>query len=140
MATIRHCFLPIQKGTKDFCEVLDYSGLSVYTVKHDLQQYGWIHTHPTHNCFMSSVDMHTTQIYQNQKPCSIAIVCALEESVIKSYRMTPDGMDLIANCKDETLFHPHKDKYGIEVEHEQIYEEVETFYDEDLIPEIIDEV
>jgi STAM-binding protein len=37
---------------------------------------GWIHTHPTQTCFLSSRDLHTSVGYQVMLPESVAIVCA----------------------------------------------------------------
>jgi hypothetical protein len=37
---------------------------------------GWVHTHPTQTCFMSSVDLHTHAGYQTLLDESVAIVMA----------------------------------------------------------------
>jgi STAM-binding protein len=47
-----------------------------YCDKEELMVLGWIHTHPTQTCFMSSRDLHTHVGYQVMMPESIAIVCA----------------------------------------------------------------
>lgn len=47
-----------------------------YCINEDLLVLGWIHTHPTQTCFMSSRDLHTQSGYQVMMPESVAIVCA----------------------------------------------------------------
>ena len=68
--------IPEQKSTSDTCETLNESGLFDYVDGEDLMVLGWIHTHPTQTCFMSSRDLHTHCGYQVMMPESIAIVCA----------------------------------------------------------------
>lgn len=68
--------IPEQKGTPDTCETINESSYFDFMDKEDLVQLGWIHTHPTQTCFMSSRDLHTHAGYQIMTPESIAIVCA----------------------------------------------------------------
>uniref|UniRef100_A0A0E0QQQ2 MPN domain-containing protein n=1 Tax=Oryza rufipogon TaxID=4529 RepID=A0A0E0QQQ2_ORYRU len=68
---------------------------------------GWIHTHPTQECFMSSVDLHNH--YSNQKDLreAFAIVVAPSKREQNIFHLTvPDGMDEIGDC-DDRGFHPH---------------------------------
>ncbi|EJD07044.1 Mov34/MPN/PAD-1, partial [Fomitiporia mediterranea MF3/22] len=46
------------------------------TEKRGLITLGWIHTHPTQSCSMSSVDLHTDSGFQHMLPESFAVVCA----------------------------------------------------------------
>lgn len=73
---IRCLVIPEQKCTSDTCETENEGALFDYCEKEDLIQLGWIHTHPTQTCFMSSRDLHTQAGYQIMLPESIAIVCA----------------------------------------------------------------
>lgn len=68
--------IPEQEATSDTCSTKDEEGLFEYVSKEDLMVLGWIHTHPTQTCFMSSVDLHTHCSYQTLLTESIAIVCA----------------------------------------------------------------
>jgi len=69
---------------------------------------GWIHTHPTQTCFMSSRDLHTHCGYQVMMPESIAVVCAPSKGEWGIFRLTdPPGMRVILNCAQSGLFHPH---------------------------------
>lgn len=68
--------IPEQKSTSDTCETVNESDLFDYIDGEDLMVLGWIHTHPTQTCFMSSRDLHTHSGYQVMMPESIAIVCA----------------------------------------------------------------
>ena len=68
--------IPDQESTSDTCETVNESALFDYVDGEDLMVLGWIHTHPTQTCFMSSRDLHTHAGYQMMMPESIAIVCA----------------------------------------------------------------
>eukprot|EP00164_Ancoracysta_twista_P005272 GFYU01007214.1.p1 GENE.GFYU01007214.1~~GFYU01007214.1.p1 ORF type:complete len:133 (+),score=24.38 GFYU01007214.1:53-400(+) len=74
----------------------------------DLMVLGWIHTHPSQTCFLSSIDVHTQFSYQTLMPEAVAIVMAPQKSPSMGvFRLTdPPGMETIRNC---TLsgFHVH---------------------------------
>lgn len=73
---ITRLIVPEQTSTSDTCETLNEGELFDYCDKEELMVLGWIHTHPTQTCFMSSRDLHTHVGYQVMMPESIAIVCA----------------------------------------------------------------
>ncbi|KNG52615.1 endosome-associated ubiquitin isopeptidase [Stemphylium lycopersici] len=73
---ITRLIIPEQTSTSDTCETLNEEELFDYCDKEELMVLGWIHTHPTQTCFMSSRDLHTHVGYQVMMPESIAIVCA----------------------------------------------------------------
>ena len=73
---ISSLLIPEQRCTSDTCETENESSMLDYCIEHDLLILGWIHTHPTQTCFMSSRDLHTQASYQVMLPESIAIVCA----------------------------------------------------------------
>lgn len=73
---ISRLVIPEQEATSDTCGTTDEEGLFTYCDSEELMVLGWIHTHPTQTCFMSSVDLHTHCSYQLMLPESIAIVCA----------------------------------------------------------------
>lgn len=73
---ISHLVIPNQTSTSDTCETVDEEEIFNFCMKEDLLMLGWIHTHPTQTCFMSSRDLHTHSGYQVMMPESIAIVCA----------------------------------------------------------------
>lgn len=77
---ISQVVIPDQKSTSDTCETTNDAAFFAYCEKEDLLQLGWIHTHPTQSCFMSSVDLHTHCAYQMMMKESIAIVCAPSRS------------------------------------------------------------
>ena len=68
--------IPDQESTSDTCETINEGALFDFVDGEDLMVLGWIHTHPTQTCFMSSRDLHTHAGYQMMMPESIAIVCA----------------------------------------------------------------
>lgn len=68
--------IPQQTCTSDTCETDNEEEVIEFCMKEDLMVFGWIHTHPTQTCFMSSRDLHTQSGYQVMMPESIAIVCA----------------------------------------------------------------
>lgn len=100
--------IPDQTSTSDTCETVNESDLFDYIDGEDLMMLGWIHTHPTQTCFMSSRDLHTHGGYQVMMPESIAIVCAPSKGDWGVFRLTdPPGMKSILNCTQTGLFHPH---------------------------------
>jgi STAM-binding protein len=68
--------IPEQESTANTCDTVNEEALFDYCDTHDLMTLGWIHTHPSQTCFMSSRDLHTHAGYQVQMAESIAIVCA----------------------------------------------------------------
>ncbi|CAG8051550.1 unnamed protein product [Penicillium nalgiovense] len=101
--------IPEQTSTSDTCETLNESALFDYCDSEDLMTLGWIHTHPSQTCFMSSRDLHTHCGYQVMLPESIAIVCAPSKTPDWGvFRLTdPPGLKSVLNCNQTGLFHPH---------------------------------
>jgi STAM-binding protein len=102
--------IPEQEATSDTCDTVNESALFDYVDEHNLMTLGWIHTHPTQTCFMSSRDLHTHGGYQVQLAESIAIVCAPSKSPdVGVFRLTdPPGLKTILGCRATGLFHPHE--------------------------------
>lgn len=100
--------IPHQESTPDTCATIHEEILFEYLDTNDLILIGWIHTHPTQSCFMSSVDLHTQNSYQIMLKESIAIVCAPTKSPSWDiFRLTdPTGMGIIRKCM-KSSFHPH---------------------------------
>ncbi|KAG0329260.1 hypothetical protein BGZ99_002808 [Dissophora globulifera] len=74
--TVTTLIIPKQTATSDTCSTTNEDELFEFQSERDLLTLGWIHTHPTQTCFMSSVDLHTHCSYQLMLPEAIAIVCA----------------------------------------------------------------
>ncbi|KAG0173980.1 hypothetical protein DFQ30_006459 [Apophysomyces sp. BC1015] len=109
--TVTTLIIPKQTGTSDTCTTENEEELFEFQDKYDLLTFGWIHTHPTQSCFLSSVDLHTHCSYQLMLPEAIAIVCAPKHNPsFGIFRMTdPPGLDVISTCTAERAFHPHPD-------------------------------
>ena len=73
---ISRLVIPEQEGTSDTCDMTNEGALFDYCESHDMMVFGWIHTHPTQSCFMSSRDLHTHGGFQVMMPEAVAIVCA----------------------------------------------------------------
>ena len=107
--------IPAQTSTSDTCEMTNESDLFDYVDNEpDLMILGWIHTHPTQTCFMSSRDLHTHAGYQMMLAESVAIVCAPSKGNTShggdwgAYRLTdPPGKKTILACEKPGIFHPH---------------------------------
>ncbi|KAF8323946.1 JAB1/MPN domain-containing protein [Clavulina sp. PMI_390] len=107
--------LPPQTGQEDSCQMTNEELIVDYTKsRNDSIMLGWIHTHPTQSCFMSSMDLHTHSQYQKMMPECIAIVCAPRHRPnFGIFRLTdPPGLDLITKCNKQG-FHPHPDHVPI---------------------------
>ncbi|KAI9251326.1 hypothetical protein EDC94DRAFT_622118 [Helicostylum pulchrum] len=103
--------IPNQEGTSDTCITKDEEAIFDYQDKNGLLTLGWIHTHPSQTCFLSSVDLHTHCSYQLMLPEAVAIVCAPNNNPdFGVFRLTsPEGLKEITNCKATSSFHPHPD-------------------------------
>ena len=106
---------PAQTATSDMCEMVNEEDLFDYCEKEDVETFGWIHTHPTQTCFMSSRDLHTHAGFQQMTAEFIAIVCAPSKGNTEYgrdwgiYRLTdPPGRAAILACKNEGIFHLHQ--------------------------------
>ena len=106
---ITKLIIPEQESTSDTCDTVNEEALFDYCDSQDLLTLGWIHTHPTQTCFMSSRDLHTHSGYQVQMAESIAIVCAPQhEPSWGIFRLTdPPGLKTVLNCRQTGIFHPH---------------------------------
>ncbi|GAW07335.1 Mov34-domain-containing protein [Lentinula edodes] len=103
--------IPKQHSTSDTCTMDEEELILQVTEERGLITLGWIHTHPSQSCFMSSVDLHTHSAFQRMLPESFAVVCA-PSSVpnFGIFRLTdPPGLGLILACNAKEAFHPHPD-------------------------------
>lgn len=62
--TVTTLIIPKQKGEANTVEMLNEEELFDYQYERGLMPLGWIHTHPTQTCFLSSIDVHTQCGYQ----------------------------------------------------------------------------
>ena len=111
---VNRLIIPSQTATSDTCEMTNESQLFDYVDSEDLMILGWIHTHPSQTCFMSSRDLHTHAGYQMMLAESVAIVCAPSKGDTTHggdwglYRLTdPPGKKTILSCEQPGIFHPH---------------------------------
>lgn len=73
---INHLLIPDQKCTANTCDTESEEDIWKFCDDKDVIIIGWIHTHPTQTCFLSSRDQHTQSGYQAMLNESVAIVCA----------------------------------------------------------------
>lgn len=106
---ISKLLIPEQESTSDTCEMINEASIFEFCDRLDLMVLGWIHTHPTQTCFMSSRDLHTHSGYQAMLAESIAIVCAPSKQPDWGvFRLTdPPGLKTVLACGQTGLFHPH---------------------------------
>lgn len=103
--------IPKQKSTSDSCQATNEEEIFEVQDKASLFTLGWIHTHPTQTCFLSSIDLHNHYSYQVMLPEAIAIVMAPTDTTRKHgiFHLTdPGGMGVIHDCQ-ESGFHPHEE-------------------------------
>ncbi|KAK7446749.1 hypothetical protein VKT23_014445 [Stygiomarasmius scandens] len=103
--------IPKQHSTSDTCAMDEEELVLQFTEERSLITLGWIHTHPTQSCFMSSVDLHTHSGFQCMLPESFAVVCAPQSNPnVGIFRLTdPPGLQTILRCNAKEAFHPHPD-------------------------------
>jgi STAM-binding protein len=109
-ALITTIVVPKQTGTRDTCEALPGAEEQIlsYALSNELVCLGWIHTHPTQSCFLSSIDLHTTLPYQQMLADAVAIVIAPTDSKLPVgiFRLTQSGLSHIRKCPKRG-FHSH---------------------------------
>ncbi|KAG5651947.1 hypothetical protein H0H81_006831 [Sphagnurus paluster] len=103
--------IPKQHATSDTCTMDEEELVLQFTEERGLITLGWIHTHPSQSCFMSSVDLHTHSGFQRMLPESFAVVCAPKSNPnFGIFRLTdPPGLKTVLDCKAKEAFHPHPD-------------------------------
>ncbi|KAL8140314.1 hypothetical protein V2J09_006335, partial [Rumex salicifolius] len=129
--------IPKQEGTANSCQATNEEEIFEVQDKQSLFPLGWIHTHPTQSCFMSSIDVHTHYSYQVMLPEAVAIVMAPRDSSKKHgiFRLTtPGGMSVIRHC-NRRGFHSHDPP----VDGGPIYKQsTDVYMDPDLRFDVID--
>ncbi|CAB4264373.1 unnamed protein product [Prunus armeniaca] len=103
--------VPKQECTSNSCQATNDEEVFSIQNEQSLFPVGWIHTHPSQKCFMSSVDLHTHYSCQVMIPEAFAIVMAPTDTS-RSYGIfrlsDPGGMSVLKECQEEG-FHPHKE-------------------------------
>jgi len=110
--TVHTLLVPRQVSDENSCTMTEEEMVFEFQEKRELLTLGWIHTHPTQSCFMSSLDLHTHCGFQTMLPEAFAIVCAPKSSPsFGIFRLTdPPGLQIISSCNDKNTFHPHPDQ------------------------------
>lgn len=104
---VTHIIVPDQLAGSDSCEMIGEDVVLEFCLEHGLLAAGWIHTHPSQSCFMSSMDLHTHYSFQATLPEAIAIVVAPRDARVpwSAFRLTTDesggggGFALIQACE-----------------------------------------
>lgn len=103
--------IPKQESTSDSCQAKCEEEIFFILNERSLFPVGWIHTHPSQSCFMSSIDLHTQYSYQAMVPEAVAIVMAPTDKS-REYGIfricEPGGMSVLRECK-ESGYHPHNE-------------------------------
>jgi len=108
---ITHVILPKQNGTSNTVHTVNEEELIDVQERRELITLGWIHTHPSQSCFLSSIDMHCQLSYQIMLPHAIAIVYAPNDKTL-TFSLTKTGLDVLSQC-DRQGFHHHKVEDGL---------------------------
>ncbi|KAF8040802.1 hypothetical protein BT93_B2895 [Corymbia citriodora subsp. variegata] len=101
--------IPKQESTSNSCVAKNEEEVFAIQHEHSLIPVGWIHTHPSQSCFMSSIDLHTQYSYQVMEPEAFAFVVAPTDASRNYgiFRLSePGGMNVLRKCQ-ETGFHTH---------------------------------
>ncbi len=79
---VERLLLPQQTGEANSCAETSVGGeqMSTAALEHDALTLGWIHTHPSQTCFMSSLDLHSQGGYQWYLAEAISVVVSLKEA------------------------------------------------------------
>lgn len=117
--SVTHLIVPKQRGTSDTCHMIREEEVAEAAISNSLMTLGWIHTHPTQSCFMSSIDQHTQFPFQALMAEAVAVVVAPRKTPNYGvFRLTdPPGMPTISRC-GQSGFHPHPDNMYCELVHQ----------------------
>ena len=127
---VTHLIVPKQRGLPDSTEMLAEDELIEAYTTNDVIQLGWIHTHPSQDAFLSSVDLHTHLGYQQLLPESVAVVvaprCGNAFAVFRltdgedcvAGRASASGVDVIAACGERGF---HSGHVGVEGSEGAVY-------------------
>ncbi|XP_057508636.1 AMSH-like ubiquitin thioesterase 2 isoform X6 [Actinidia eriantha] len=103
--------IPKQESSSNSCQARNEEEIFTIQNEQSLFPVGWIHTHPSQSCFMSSIDLHTQYSYQAMLPEAVAIVMAPTDTT-RSYGIfrlsDPGGMNILKECR-ETGYHCHSE-------------------------------
>lgn len=108
---ITHCIIPKQKGSANTVVTLHEEELIGIQEKYGVITLGWIHTHPSQTCFLSSVDMHCQLSYQIMMNNAIAIVYAPKDKT-QTFTLTKKGISILSQCSCQG-FHRHDGQTGL---------------------------
>ena len=107
--------IPNQTGTSDTCSTTNEDEIWEYCASKELGTFGWVHTHPSQTCFLSSVDLHTQCGYQSVLDEAVAIVLSPKhqpcEGVFRLCHPSPPGLVELQKCR-KTGFHPDHQRNG----------------------------
>mmetsp|Transcript_35612 Transcript_35612/g.49865 ORF Transcript_35612/g.49865 Transcript_35612/m.49865 type:complete len:452 (-) Transcript_35612:142-1497(-) len=100
--------LPQQSGTANTTTTMGEEKLIELQESKNLLTLGWIHTHPSQACFLSSIDLHTQFSYQVMMPEAIAIVMAPTDRRRTEgiFSLTDRGLSVLSSC-NKSGFHEH---------------------------------
>ncbi|XP_006350280.1 AMSH-like ubiquitin thioesterase 2 isoform X2 [Solanum tuberosum] len=92
------------------CQALQEEEMFAILHGQSLFPIGWIHTHPSQTCFMSSIDLHTQYSYQVMVPEAIGIVMAPTDTsrAYGIFRLSDGGKKILKDCPEKG-FHLHKE-------------------------------
>ena len=107
--------IPSQTGSSDQCSTDDEDAIWTYCESNGVCTLGWIHTHPSQTCFLSSVDLHTHCGYQSMLAEAVAIVLAPKHAPAQgTFRLShpdPPGLQELQRCTKKG-FHPDHQRNG----------------------------
>ena len=111
---ISHLIIPDQTSSSETCDTTEQGELDLFSYcdNNNLLVMGWIHTHPSQSCFLSSRDLHTSSGYQVMLPEAIAIVCSPRHNPDWGiFRLTdPPGLPHVLECRKPGVFHTHEEE------------------------------
>ena len=107
--------IPNQTGSSDTCTTTDEDEIWEYCSRLELCTFGWVHTHPSQTCFLSSVDLHTQCGYQSVLDEAVAIVLSPSHTPsVGAFRLShpsPPGLAEVQRCR-KSGFHPDHQRNG----------------------------
>ena len=115
---VTYVIIPDQNQDANNCSLTSQGAdkISDFLQNNKLMRLGCIHTHPSQDVFMSSVDLHTQLGVQLLYSNAISVVYSGRKKETKYYTLTKDGIDALKKCNLKG-FHDHTDEIEFYTNH-----------------------
>ena len=115
VVVVSEIFIPAQTSSPDECAMTRVGNeqLATHCHEHSLSVVGWLHTHPTHGKYPSSIDLHQMfERYERHSVCDVSVILQGREREGKpdkmwAWTLTSHGVKNIGKCRKDGFHSDH---------------------------------